>query len=61
MKTIFNKTHLISVIGACSLSLSGCTDLSETIYSEMASEKYVFTDKDREAMFAPVYSSLRDV
>ena len=35
--------------------------MSETIYDTIASEKYEFTEKDRAAMFAPVYSSLRDV
>ena len=61
MKTIFNKALWASAIGACTLSLGSCTDLSETIYDTIASEKYEFTEKDRAAMFAPVYSSLRDV
>ena len=39
------------------MSLGSCTDLSETIYDTIASEKYEFTEKDRAAMFAPVYSS----
>ena len=60
MKTIFNKALWASAIGACTLSLGSCTDLSETIYDTIASEKYEFTEKDRAAMFAPVYSSLRD-
>lgn len=37
-----------------------CTDLSETIYNQIASEKYEFTEKDAASMFAPVYSSLRN-
>ena len=36
------------------------TDLSETIYNQIASEKYEFTEKDAASMFAPVYSSLRN-
>lgn len=36
-----------------------CTNLDETIYSQIASEQYHFTDKDAEAMFSPVYSNLR--
>lgn len=61
MKTIFHKTLLVSAVTAGALSLGSCTDLSETIYSQIASEKYEFTDKDFQASFAPVYSSLRDV
>ena len=55
MKTIFNKALWASAIGACTLSLGSCTDLSETIYDTIASEKYEFTEKDRATMFAPVY------
>ena len=61
MKLNLYKSLLGTVIGASMLSLNSCTDLSETIYSELASEKYEFTDKDAAAMFAPVYSSLRNV
>ena len=50
MKTIFNKALWASAIGACTLSLGSCTDLSETIYDTIASEKYEFTEKDRAAM-----------
>lgn len=49
------------MIGASLFSLSSCTDLSETIYSQIASEQYEFTETDASSMFAPVYSSLRDV
>lgn len=61
MKSNLYKSLLGTVIGASMLSLNSCTDLSETIYSELASEKYEFTDKDAAAMFAPVYSSLRSL
>lgn len=47
MKTIFNKALWASAIGACTLSLGSCTDLSETIYDTIASEKYEFTEKLR--------------
>lgn len=52
MKSNLYKSLLGTVIGASMLSLNSCTDLSETIYSELASEKYEFTDKDAAAMFA---------
>lgn len=45
MKTIFNKALWASAIGACTLSLGSCTDLSETIYDTIASEKYEFYRK----------------
>ena len=61
MKTIFNKALWASAIGACTLSLGSCTDLSETIYDTIASEKYEFTRKRPGGHVAPVYSSLRDV
>ena len=48
------------MVGAGMLSLGSCTDLSETIYNQIASEKYEFTEKDAASMFAPVYSSLRN-
>lgn len=42
------------------LTLGSCTDLSETIYSEIASEQYEFSESDNQGQFATVYSSLRD-
>ena len=39
MKTIFNKALWASAIGACTLSVGSCTDLSETSYDTIASEK----------------------
>ena len=60
MKAIYNKIIVSAMVGAVGLTI-GCTDLDETIYSRMASEKYEFTDADLEATIAPVYSSLRDV
>ncbi|MBO5014712.1 MAG: RagB/SusD family nutrient uptake outer membrane protein [Bacteroidaceae bacterium] len=61
MKKIFNKIVLASAIGACTLSISSCTNLDETIYSQIATDQYEFTDRDLQATFSPVYSSLRDV
>ena len=61
MKSKLYKSLLCSVVGAGMLSLGSCTDLSETIYSQIATEQYEFTEDDAAAMFAPVYSSLRNV
>lgn len=60
-KNIFNKIILSAAVVTMGFTMSGCTDLDETIYSQIASEKHEFTDADLEATFAPVYSSLRDV
>lgn len=61
MKSKLYKSLLGSVIGAGMLSLGSCTDLSETIYHDIASEKYEFTEQDAASMFSPVYASLRNV
>lgn len=34
------------MLGASMLTLGSCTDLSETIYSEIASEQYEFSESD---------------
>lgn len=60
MKPKLYKSLLYSMVGAGMLSLGSCTDLDETIYSQIASEKYEFTAEDAQSMFSPVYSSLRD-
>lgn len=61
MKSKLYKSLFASVMGAGMLSLGSCTDLSETIYDQIATEKYEFTEADNAALFSPVYSSLRDV
>lgn len=61
MKKFINKTILGSLAGAALMGLGSCTNLDEKIYDTIASENYEFTDRDRQAMFSPVYSSLRDV
>ncbi|MFC0875495.1 RagB/SusD family nutrient uptake outer membrane protein [Saccharicrinis sp. FJH2] len=61
MKTKIYQFILASVLGAMVIVFSGCTDLSETIYDTIAAEKYEFSEKDAASLFAPVYSSLRDV
>ena len=61
MKTILYKSILASVIGFTAFSFNSCTDLDETIYSNIAAEKYEFSEKDAASMFAPVYSNLRNL
>jgi hypothetical protein len=61
MKKIIYKTIMTSILGTFLISFSGCTDLDETIYSQIASEKYDFTTADAASMFSPVYSNLRNL
>lgn len=61
MKTKLITYIVAAIIGLTSFGISSCTDLNETIYSEIASEKYTFSEKDAASMFSPVYSSLRSL
>ncbi len=60
MKSKLYKSLLASLMSVGMFSMNSCTDLSETIYSQIASEQYEFTDDDAKSMFSPVYTSLRD-
>ena len=42
-KNIFNKIILSAAVVTMGFTMSGCTDLDETIYSQIASEKHEFT------------------
>ena len=55
------KTYVGTALVACSLSFNSCTDLSEKIYDTMSPDIYQFTPEDAQALFVPVYNSLRDV
>lgn len=59
MKNNLYKSVVTCLLGAGMTTLNSCTDLSETIYSEIAEEKYQFTENDNKGLFAPVYASLR--
>ena len=61
MKTKIYKSIISIICGTIALSFHSCTDLDETIYSTIATEKYTFSEKDATSLFSPVYSSLRDV
>ena len=49
------KKIIHSIRVACAVALPACTDLDETIYSQIAAEKYDFTDEDIQAMLASAY------
>ena len=61
MKAIYNKIIVSAMVGAAGLTIAGCTDLDETLYSQMASETHEFTESELEATIAPAYTSMRDV
>ncbi len=61
MNTKINKLLVSAIVGACGLSMVGCTDLDEKVYSVIASEQHTFSQKELDRTIAPVYSSLRTV
>ena len=61
MNTKINKLLVSAVVGACGLSMVGCTNLDEKVYSVIASEQHTFTQDELDRTIAPVYSSIRDV
>ena len=58
MKSIFNR---ILFAGAAAAICFSCTNLDETLYSDISSETHEMTETELAATIAPVYSSLRDV
>jgi len=50
MKKIIN-----TILIACVAAVTACTNLDETIYSQIAAENYDFTDDDIQAMLASAY------
>ncbi len=61
MNTKINKLLVSAIVGACGLSMVGCTDLDEKVYSVIASEQHTFSQEELDRTIAPVYSSLRTV
>lgn len=59
MKAIYNKAIVSALVGAA--ALTGCTDLDETLYSQIASETHEFTEEELSATIAPAYTTMRDV
>ena len=61
MNKKINKLLVSAIVGTCGLSMVGCTDLDEKVYSVIASEQHTFTQEELDHTIAPVYSSLRTV
>lgn len=60
MKKQFHRyiSGLVILVG---LVAGSCTDLSETVYSELLAEQFVPTEKDIPAIIAPVYTGMRSM
>ena len=58
MKSIFNR---ILFAGAAAAICFSCTNLDETLYSDISSETHEMSETELAATIAPVYGSLRDV
>ena len=61
MKANINQLFLSAVVEACCFVLAGCTNLDETLYDTISTEKHEFSKTELEHTIAPVYSSLRTV
>ncbi len=61
MNTKINKLLVSAIVGTCGLSMVGCTDLDEKVYSVIASEQHTFSQDELDRTIAPVYSNLRTV
>lgn len=62
MKKINIKNKIcVALLTGMVFSQSACTDLSETLYSDIATEKTNFTDADIKNLIAPAFSNLRSV
>lgn len=58
MKKIYNKIVSSVLVGATVMGAASCTNLDETLYSELTAEQYEFTPDDINRMVGPVYTSL---
>jgi hypothetical protein len=62
MKKKFFTYSVLATMLAGSLGLGGCTDLDETVYSQLPGDgSYEFTDSDIKAQYGVIYDRLRDM
>lgn len=57
----YNRIMIAAMASAACLFASSCTNLDETLYSDIASETHEMSERELAATIAPVYSSLRSV
>lgn len=61
-KNIFKKGLFAAMLVAGAASVTSCTDLNETVYSELPGDgSYKFTDKEIQAQYGVIYDRLRDM
>ena len=59
---ILKKGLYAAMLAVGAASFTGCTDLSETVYSQLPGDgSYTLTNKDIQAMYGPIYDRLRDM
>jgi hypothetical protein len=62
MKRNILKNSIIAGLFVGSMALSSCTDLSETVFSQVPGDgSYEFTEKDIQAQYGTIYDRLRDM
>ncbi len=59
MKNRYIKYFIVTVFGLA-ITFNACTDLEETVYSELIAEQFNPSEEDVMAVIGPVYSNLRD-
>ena len=59
---ILKRGLYAAMLAVGAASFTGCTDLSETVYSQLPGDgSYTLTNKDIQAMYGPIYDRLRDM
>ena len=59
---ILKKSLYAAMLAVGAATFTGCTDLSETVYSQLPGDgSYTLTNKDIQAMYGPIYDRLRDM
>lgn len=59
---ILKKSLYVAMLAVGAATFTGCTDLSETVYSQLPGDgSYTLTNKDIQAMYGPIYDRLRDM
>ncbi len=56
MKIIIKTTSLAILL----LTIISCNDLTETVYTDITEDSYVYSEDDISAVIGPVYSTMRD-
>jgi len=57
----FNLKSNILIAGLSALLLSSCTNLDETLYSQITAEKTTLKAEDLNNIIAPAFTTLRNV